>query len=76
MNQSLYFDFTHDVKIAAVVTAFGLTHLNQSLTASGPPANQQMIVEVVTAPQPVKAARPATNNQTMANYYEAGNTTS
>lgn len=87
-NRSLYFDFTHDVNIASVVTAFDLTQFNQSLTASGPPSNQQMIVshippfgarliiEVVTTPQPVNAARPATNNQTMANYYEAGNTTS
>ena len=87
LNQTLSFDFTHDVNIAAVVTALGLTQFNQTLSANGPPANQQMIVshtepfgsrlifEVIKTPQPVKANRPATANATTSDYYDAGNAT-
>jgi len=87
LNQTLYFDFTHDVNIAAVVTALGLTQFNQTLSASGPPENQQLIVshmepfgsrllfEVIDTPHPVKALRPATNNATTSDYYNSGNAT-
>ena len=87
LNQTLYWDFTHDVNIAAVITAFGLTQFNQSLPTDGPPADQQMIVshmepfgarliiETITTPHPVKASRPSTNNATESDYYESGNTT-
>jgi hypothetical protein len=87
LNQSLYFDLTHDVNIASVITAFGSTQFNQTLTANGPPANQQMIVshmepfgarliwEFITTPHPVKASRPATNNATTSDYYDSGNAT-
>ncbi|KPI34836.1 3-phytase A [Cyphellophora attinorum] len=64
-----------------------LRQFNQSLPATGPPANQQAIVshmtpfgtrmywEIITAPSPVKAQRPAGSNLTMSDYYESGNTT-
>lgn len=60
LNQTLYFDFSHDTNIAAVLTAFGLTQFAQflpssgeldlpaeetaSLTWLGPPPNRQLIV--------------------------------
>ena len=69
LNQSLYFDFTHDTNIAGVLTAFGLTQFAPVLPTSGPPPDQQLIVshvqpfagrldiEIITAPQPVAANR-------------------
>ncbi|KAI9814627.1 MAG: hypothetical protein M1827_003183 [Pycnora praestabilis] len=69
LNQSLYFDFSHDTNIASILTAFGLTQFAQLLPTSGPPPNQQLIVshmepfgarldiEVINAPQPVSANR-------------------
>jgi hypothetical protein len=69
LNQSLYFDFTHDTNIAGVLTAFGLTQFAPTLPTSGPPPNQQLIVshiqpfggrldiEIINAPQPVAANR-------------------
>lgn len=74
LNQSLYFDFSHDTNIAGVLTAFGLTQFAPALPTSGPPQNQQLIVshlqpfgarldiEVITAPQPVAANRTAAAN--------------
>lgn len=35
LNQSLYFDFSHDTNIAAVLTAFGLTQFASTLPTSG-----------------------------------------
>lgn len=35
LNQTLYFDFSHDTNIAAVLTAFGLTQFAQLLPSSG-----------------------------------------
>lgn len=35
LNQTLYFDFSHDTNIAAVLTAFGLTQFAQFLPSSG-----------------------------------------
>jgi len=88
LNQSLYFDFSHDTNIASIITAFGLTQFNQTLPETGPPANQQMIVshmepfganlvwEIIKAPQPVKAIRPTTTNASASSYYDSGNATS
>ena len=69
LNQTLYFDFSHDTNIASILTAFGLTQFAQFLPTTGPPANQQMIVshmepfgarldiEIIKAPHPVNAKR-------------------
>lgn len=35
LNQSLYFDFSHDTNIAAVLTAFNLTQFDQFLPPDG-----------------------------------------
>ena len=87
LNQTLYFDFSHDTNIASVITAFGLTQFNQSLPSTGPPANQQMVVsrmepfgarlviEIIKAPAPVKAQRPTSANATMSDYYGNGTAT-
>ena len=83
LNQSLYFDFSHDTNLAAVVTAFGFRQFAQFLPTTGPPANQQLIVshlqcfgsridiEIIKAPQPVAA-----NRTTAANAYTPGSSTS
>ena len=70
LNQTLYFDFSHDTNIAAVLTAFGLKQFAKLLPAKGPiPSDQQLIVshlqpfaarldiEVISAPHPVSATR-------------------
>lgn len=79
LNQTLYFDFSHDTNLAAVLTAFGFTQFAQFLPTTGPPANQQLIVshlqpfgaridiEIIKAPQPVAA-----NRTTAANAYTSG----
>ena len=84
LNQTLYFDFSHDTNIAAVLTAFGLTQFAPVLPAKGPiPQNQQLIVshlqpfgarldiEIITAPQPVSATRGYDSDE----YEEGGPTT-
>ena len=69
LNQSLYFDFSHDTNIAAILTAFGLKQFASALPTSGPPKNQQLIVshlqpfgarldiEIITAPHPIAEKR-------------------
>jgi hypothetical protein len=88
LNQTLYFDFSHDTNIMSIITAFGFGQFNQSLPTSGPPANQQLIVshmepfganmvfEIIKTPQPLKATRP-TNSTTakMSDYYTGGSPT-
>ena len=88
LNQTLYFDFSHDTNIASVITAFGLTQFNQTLPTTGPPPKQQMIVshitpfgtrlvlEVIKAPAPVKPVRPTAANATTADFYGNGSATS
>ena len=48
LNQTLYFDFSHDTNIMSILTAFGVKQFAQPLPASGPPANQQLIVSHIT----------------------------
>ena len=74
LNQTLYFDFSHDTNIAGILTAFGLTQFAPLLPTSGPPPNQQLIVshlqpfgarldiEIINAPQPVAANRTEAGN--------------
>ncbi len=74
LNQTLYFDFSHDTNIASIFTAFGLTQFAPVLPTSGPPPNQQMIVshttpfgarldiEIINAPRPVAANRTQSSN--------------
>ena len=83
LNQTLYFDFSHDTNLAAVLTAFGFVQFAQFLPPTGPPANQQLIVshlqcfgsridiEIIKAPQPVAA-----NRTSPANAYTSGPPTS
>jgi Histidine phosphatase superfamily (branch 2) len=81
LNQSLYFDFSHDTNIMSVITAFGLRQFNQSLSPSGPPEKQQLIIshmtpfaarfviEVIRTPYRLKTTRPSTTNATIDDYY-------
>ena len=83
LNQTLYFDFSHDTNIAAVLTAFGLKQFAPLLPANGPiPSDQQLIVshlqpfgarldiEIISAPKPVSASRKNNWNE----YSEGGPT--
>ena len=71
LNQTLYFDFSHDTNIMAILTAFGLTQFQQYLPPTGPPPSHSLIVshlepfgtrldiEIIKSPQPVPANRSA-----------------
>ena len=48
LNQTLYFDFSHDTNIMSVITAFGLKQFAQPLPVTGPPPDQQLIVSHVS----------------------------
>ncbi|ETN43295.1 uncharacterized protein HMPREF1541_02454 [Cyphellophora europaea CBS 101466] len=89
LNQTLYFDFSHDTNIFSIITALGLRQFNQSLPTSGPPQNQQatvshmtpfgarMVWEIIQTPYPVKAKRPSTSpgaNNTLDSYYDTNGT--
>ncbi|KAI4148053.1 MAG: hypothetical protein L6R39_002912 [Caloplaca ligustica] len=81
LNQTLYFDFSHDTNMAAILTAFGLAQFAPVLPSSGPiPSNQQLIVshlqpfgarvdiEVIPSPKPISATRLASTTDV----YESG----
>ena len=84
LNQSLYFDFSHDTNIAAVITAFGITKPDFAsfFPATGPPANYTPVVsrmtpfgcrldiELIETRSPVNAQRSGLNGT-----YAAGNKT-
>ena len=88
LNQTLYFDFSHDTNIASVVTALGLTQFATYLPSTGPPLNHTPLVsslvpfagridiEIITAPQPIAEDRPfdcSSSNST--GCYTLGDTT-
>ncbi|CAK7211407.1 hypothetical protein SCUCBS95973_001104 [Sporothrix curviconia] len=69
LNQSLYFDFSHDSNIVSVLTAFGFKQFAQFLPPSaypGPhnftlthvvPFGARLDIELIRAPKPVRADR-------------------
>ncbi|CAK7275370.1 hypothetical protein SEPCBS119000_006659 [Sporothrix epigloea] len=69
LNQSLYFDFSHDSNIVSVLTAFGFTQFAQFLPPSkypGPhnftlthvvPFGARLDIEIIRTPKPVQANR-------------------
>jgi len=83
LNQSLNFDFSHDVNIASVLTAFGLTQFGGFISNNTYQANRSLIVsnmepfgarldiELIKTPQPVSANRTAATS----NPYTTGNAT-
>ncbi|EXJ54700.1 hypothetical protein A1O7_10041 [Cladophialophora yegresii CBS 114405] len=76
LNQTLYFDFSHDTNIFSIITAFGLKQFGQPLGPTGPPANRQLIVwEIIHTPQPLKAIRPTSPNATASDFYANGTAT-
>ncbi|KAI4186041.1 MAG: hypothetical protein L6R41_003742 [Letrouitia leprolyta] len=81
LNQTLYFDFSHDTNIASILTAFGFKQFASVLPSSGPiPEDQQLIVshlqpfaarvdiEIISAPRPVSATR----NASSTDFYDEG----
>ncbi|BFZ55715.1 hypothetical protein PYCC9005_002756 [Savitreella phatthalungensis] len=68
-NQPIYFDFSHDVNIFSVLTAFGLTQFKGVLNPTSIQKNRTAIVsnmtpfgarldiEIINAPYPVSASR-------------------
>ncbi|KAJ5085866.1 hypothetical protein N7532_010637 [Penicillium argentinense] len=69
LNQSLFFEFTHDANIVSVLTAFGLKQFADFLPLTGPPKNQQFStsrlvpfagrfnIEIIKAPHKVSTTR-------------------
>ncbi|KAK3328849.1 phosphoglycerate mutase-like protein [Apodospora peruviana] len=69
LNQSLYFDFSHDTNIVAILTAFGLRQFAGSLDPARYPGEHNFTVshmtpfgarldiEIIQTPKPVKADR-------------------
>jgi hypothetical protein len=69
LNQSLYFDFSHDTNLASVLTAFGLTQFAEDLPADKNPGDHafavshitpfgaRLDIEVIRAPKPVSPNR-------------------
>ncbi|OAA37269.1 3-phytase A precursor [Beauveria brongniartii RCEF 3172] len=69
LNQSLYFDFSHDTNIVSVLTAFGLRQFADELPATEYPGDRNFSVshitpfgarldmEIIKAPQPVSPHR-------------------
>ena len=70
LNQTLYFDFSHDTNIASIITALGLTQFATYLPPTGPPPNHTPLasgivpfgghfdLEIITAPHPISDDRP------------------
>ncbi|KAI6783807.1 3-phytase A [Emericellopsis cladophorae] len=69
LNQSLYFDFSHDTNIASVLTAFGLVQFKEDLPADKNPLDHaykishitpfgaRLDIEVIRTPKPVSPNR-------------------
>ncbi|KAI1068007.1 hypothetical protein LB507_004726 [Fusarium sp. FIESC RH6] len=69
LNQSLYFDFSHDTNIISILTAFGLTQFAEDLPTDKHPGDHEFVVskltpfgarldiEIIKAPQPVSSNR-------------------
>ncbi|KAF7553288.1 hypothetical protein G7046_g7149 [Stylonectria norvegica] len=69
LNQSLYFDFSHDTNIVSVLTAFGLRQFAEDLPATKNPGNHEFTVshvtpfgarldiEIIKSPKPISANR-------------------
>lgn len=82
LNQSLYFDFSHDTNIMAIITAMGFTQFAPVLPATHmvphdlivshmEPFGARMDIEIIKAPGPVSAIR----NTTSPLVYETNTTT-
>jgi hypothetical protein len=69
LNQSIYFDFSHDTNIVSILTAFGFRQFSQFLDATrhpGPhnftvshitPFAARLDIEIIRAPKPVSSDR-------------------
>ena len=69
LNQSLYFDFSHDTNIAAILTAFGLRQFAEDLPTNKNPGDHafqvahltpfgaRLDIEVIQAPKPISPNR-------------------
>lgn len=71
LNQTLYFDFSHDTNILSILTAFGLRQFSQLLPPSSHPGKHNLTVshivpfaarldiEIIRTPKPLAADRSA-----------------
>ncbi|KAH7493871.1 hypothetical protein FOMA001_g1092 [Fusarium oxysporum f. sp. matthiolae] len=69
LNQSLYFDFSHDTNIISILTAFGLRQFSEELPTDKYPGEHEFVVskltpfgarldiEIIKAPSPVSPKR-------------------
>ncbi|KAL2838121.1 histidine phosphatase superfamily [Aspergillus pseudoustus] len=81
LNQSIYFDFSHDNEMFSMLTALGLTQFGQFLPATHPspkralvgshivPFAARFVIEVIHAPRPIRATR-TRNGRTLDSVYE------
>ncbi|KAL3456982.1 phosphoglycerate mutase-like protein [Aspergillus heterothallicus] len=87
VNQTLYFDFTHDGDIIAVLTAFGLKQFAEPLPLNGPPPRHRQIItshmvpfgarldiEIIQTPRPVSPRRNV-HGRNKDDYERTGSTT-
>lgn len=69
LNQSLYFDFSHDTNIVSILTAFGLRQFAEDLPTDKMPGDHEFTIshmspfgarldiEIIKAPKPVSPSR-------------------
>lgn len=82
LNQSLYFDFSHDTNMYSILTALGMTQFSDKLSNSTITPNRNVTIshitpfgarivwEVINSPHPVKARRPTHAHATITDYYD------
>lgn len=87
LNQTMYFDFSHDTNIMSIITAFGLTQFADVLSSTRILENRSMVVshltpfgarmvwEVIHSPAPVRSMRPKGTDRPTASFYDAGEAT-
>jgi len=87
LNQTIYFDFSHDDEMFSMLTALGLTQFGAFLPATHPSPNRALVgshivpfaarfvIEVIQAPRPVRATRARDEGESDSVYEETGGET-
>jgi hypothetical protein len=82
LNQSVYFNFSHDDEMFSMLTALGLTQFGEFLPPTHPSPTRALVgshivpfaarfaIEIIRAPKPVRATRPRAGRIVPGNVYE------